>query len=321
MLIVVFGVLAQTVFLNSYRELELAETRSEVNHVYATLNNEAENLTKITSDWAAWDDTYRFIQDKNQAYIDSNLVNSTFDGLGINLFLLLDNNGEIVYQKAYDLESKRIIPVPEEVMLYLRQNTDLLHLKVNEGRNSCLSIENTPMLVSILPVLTSNQYGPSRGTLVFGKFIQGKLLDRVENATSADLRILPYDAVLIPAGSQAAYWDAASSQEFYYQAASNEEMEVYSILKDFNGNPTFIIELKKDRAIYAQGLSSILTQFLAIILTSLTAGGIMLSTLDRNLLSRLGILIQSVSDFRSTPEETLSTELAGMIAFPVVHRN
>jgi len=311
LIVVVFGILAQTVFLDNFRKLELAETRSEVNHVYATLNNETENLTKITSDWAAWDDTYQFIQDKNQAYLDSNLVNSTFDGLGINLFLLLDKNGDIVYQKAYDVESKKVIPVPEEVMLYLRQNTDLLHLKVNEVRNSCLSIENSPMLVSILPVLTSNQYGPSRGTLVFGKFVRGELLKRVENATNAVLRILPYDPALIPAGSQTAYWDTANSQEFYYQAVSDEEMEVYFTLKDFNGKTTFVIELKKDRAIYAQGLSSMLTQFLAIILTSLTAGGIMLSTLDRNLLSRLGKLIQSVSNFRSTPEETLSTELSG----------
>lgn len=311
LIVVVFGVLAQIVFLNSYRDLELAETRSEVSHVYATLNSEIENLTTATRGWAAWDDTYQFVQNKNQSYVDSNLVNSTFNGSDINLFLLLDKEGNIVYQKAYNLESKKIVPVPEEVMLYLRQNTKLLNLGANEIETSCLSIKNTPMLVSVSAVLTSNQYGPSRGTLVFGKYVQGKLLERIENATNADLRILPYDPALIPSESLSAYWDAANNQEFYYQAINNEEMDVYSILNDFNGNPTFVIELKKDRAIYAQGLSSILTQFLAIILTSLTAGGIILSSLERNLLSRLGRLIQSVSDFRSTPEETLSTELPG----------
>jgi diguanylate cyclase (GGDEF)-like protein len=311
LIVVVFGILAQTVFLNSYRELELAETRSEVNHVYATLNSEIENLTNITSDWAVWDDTYRFVQDKNQAYLDSNLVNSTFDGLGINLFLLLDKNGEIVYQKAYDLESKKIIPVPEELMLYLKHNAGLLDLGVNDIETGCISIENTPLLVSVSPVLTSNQYGPSRGTLVFGKFIKGKLLERIKNATIADLRILPYDANLIPASSQIAYLDATDHYKFYYQASGNEEMDVYSILNDYNGNPTFIIEMVKNRAIFLQGLSSILTQLLAIVLTSLTAGGIMLATLDHNLLSRLGKLIQSVNKFRSAPQEALSTELTG----------
>jgi len=45
LIVVVFGILAQTVFLDNFRKLELAETRSEVNHVYATLHNETENLT------------------------------------------------------------------------------------------------------------------------------------------------------------------------------------------------------------------------------------------------------------------------------------
>ena len=311
LIVVVFGILGYSVFLESYRDLELEETRSEVNHVYAMLNSETNNLNSINGEWAASNETYRFVKNKDQKYLDSNLGNSTFESLGINLFLLLDIEGNIVYQKAYDLEARQIVPVPEDIMLYLRRNLGLLHLGANDTESSCLSIENTPMLVSISPILTSNGYGPSRGTLVFGKFIQGKLLERIENTTSADIHILPYDPALIPADSLVAYLDETGSQKFYYQALSNEEMDVYSTLRDFNENPTFVIKLKKGRAIFAQGLASIFTQFLAIILTSLTAGGILLSTIDRNLLSRLGRLIQSVSDFRLTPEETLSTELSG----------
>ena len=311
LIVVIFGILAQTVFLNSYRELELEETRTEVNHVKSTMKSEIDNLVSITSDWAAWDDTYQFVQDRNQAYIDSNLVNSTFEGLSINLILILDTKGNIVYQKAYDLESRKIVAVPEEVMLYLGKNPDLLHLQGDVIESGYLSIDGCPMIVSISPILTSLNLGPSRGSMVFGKFFRGELLDHIVNTTNADLRIIPYDPAMIPADSQTVYLDESGSEEIYTLAVSNEEMDVYFLLKDFNGNPLFIIELIKGRAIYTQGLDSVLSLFLAIILTSLSAGGIMISTLDRNLLSRLGKLIQTVGNFRSAPEETLTTELPG----------
>ncbi|MDK2979731.1 MAG: hypothetical protein PWQ55_78 [Chloroflexota bacterium] len=320
LIVVIFGILVHTVFLDSYRELELRETRTEINNVLAALNGDIENLSMMVSDWAIWDDTYYFVQDKNQHYIDANLVNSTFDGLGINVLLLLDTNGNMVYQKAYDLESHNVIPIPEELKLYLDGHPNLLHLDGDQPVNGYISIDGKPTMLSISPILTSNGYGPSRGTMVFGKFIQGNLLERITRATNGDLSILPYSPDVIPAGSQFEALDGNANQYFYYQAASTEEMNVYAILRDFSGESAFILALDKDRAIYQQGLAGMVNQFLAIILTSLTAGGMILAILDRSFLSRLGSLIQTVGTFRSKPQENLSTVLPGNDELSILSR-
>ncbi len=41
-------------------------------------------LDIFTRDWAAWDNTYEFIQDVNQDYIEANLVASTFSSAELN---------------------------------------------------------------------------------------------------------------------------------------------------------------------------------------------------------------------------------------------
>ena len=49
------------------------------------LNREIYHLDSFTNDWAAWDDTYRFMQDRDPIYIESNLVDQTFVGNRLNL--------------------------------------------------------------------------------------------------------------------------------------------------------------------------------------------------------------------------------------------
>ena len=310
-IMVVFGILAKTVFINSYKELEINEIRSDVSHAIYTLNNSEENLTALANDWSAWDDTYRFMQDRNQDYIDSNLVNGTFAGLGINLILYLDTEGTIVYQKAYDLESQQVIPFPEDIKLFFRRNPNLVHLNNKSPESGYLSSNNIPVLLSLSPILTSQDEGPSRGTLIFGRYIQGDLYSQIASIDDATLSLLPYNPTLIPKNSQLIYLDETQNNEIYLHALNNQEIEIYTLVNDFNGNPLFIIELRKNRTIYQQGIASIRNMTFAIILTSLSAGGIILAILDRSLLSRLTKLIEIVGVFRSAPQERLSTELPG----------
>ncbi len=312
MLIVVVGaILAKTVLLNSYRNLERDEIRSAVDQINTTLDTRIDDLSALTNDWAAWDDTYQFMQDRNQNYLDSNLVNGTFEGLGVNLILYLDTEGNVTYQKAYDLEKHQIIPVPESIMLYMHQHPDLIHQDENSYQSGYLSIQDVPLMISIAPILTSLDEGPSRGTLIFGRLIQGELAEKIKSSTNATMYLLPYDQNLIPSDSQVIYLDDSQNQEIYLQAKNNQEMDCYSFIKDFNGNPLFIIKLEKYRTIYQQGLVSMENLILAIIITSLSAGGILIVTIERSLLSRLAKLMKNVSVFRANPEADFSTELPG----------
>ena len=70
-----------------------------------------DNLARFAYDYAVWDDTYQFIEDGNQAYLDSNIVPTTFESLDIHLALLVDNIGRVRLNRVYDAEDGSLEPL------------------------------------------------------------------------------------------------------------------------------------------------------------------------------------------------------------------
>jgi sensor domain CHASE-containing protein len=66
--------LIRTVLLPRFDSYESEATRANVQRVLEAIQGEMSETERRTFDWACWDDTYRFINDGNRAYIESNLV-------------------------------------------------------------------------------------------------------------------------------------------------------------------------------------------------------------------------------------------------------
>jgi sensor domain CHASE-containing protein len=84
-LIVILYATSRIILLGSFVELEEQNTSRNVERALNALSNELSILDATNSDWALWDDTYTFIEDADEDYIQSNLVDGTFTGLRLNL--------------------------------------------------------------------------------------------------------------------------------------------------------------------------------------------------------------------------------------------
>ena len=73
------------------------EARSNAQRFYTNLNIELQSLNSTDTDWSQWDDTYRFIQDNNTAYMNSNLSDQTLANLKINLMLFVNQSRQLVF--------------------------------------------------------------------------------------------------------------------------------------------------------------------------------------------------------------------------------
>ena len=83
-LIVLLYFISQTILLSSYAQLEERGVRQNVERVQAALLDELATLNSTAGDWAPWDDTYAFVEDRNEQYIESNLLDSTLITLKLN---------------------------------------------------------------------------------------------------------------------------------------------------------------------------------------------------------------------------------------------
>ena len=102
-MIVVTYFCAQFILMDNYAALEKQRAEVNVKRGLSALSNVLAELDSTVSDWAGWDDTYIFVQDINEDYIESNLVEGTFVNLGLNIMLFMNTEGEVVYGKEFNL--------------------------------------------------------------------------------------------------------------------------------------------------------------------------------------------------------------------------
>jgi len=98
----------------SFSNLEKQETTEKVNQAKNLIDYRLSDLVVKVSDYAFWDDTYRFPQDQNIQYIESNFVESTFENLNLNLIGIVNSGRELLYCQSYDLSASCKVSTDQE---------------------------------------------------------------------------------------------------------------------------------------------------------------------------------------------------------------
>ncbi len=117
MLVLVY-VTSRFILLSNLEETEVRYTGQNVERALAALSQILLELETTTADRASWDDTYAFIETRDDEYIRSNLLDETFITLGLNLMMFIDSSGQIVFSKAFDLQTESPIPKSHEPPAY-----------------------------------------------------------------------------------------------------------------------------------------------------------------------------------------------------------
>ena len=161
--------ITRTIVTEQYRELEEAGIKRDLLNATNILANEASVLSSIVKDWASWDDTYAFLQDRNESYLEVNYVDETFINGRITLAVVISSGGEIVFTKAFDLEEEEEISMPNDLLQHVVE----VHIKAYapdslNGAAGIASISEKLYLLASYPVLQSDDSGPVRGRTAHG---------------------------------------------------------------------------------------------------------------------------------------------------------
>jgi sensor domain CHASE-containing protein len=105
--IILFGT-ACIILTQSYSRLETFTAKQNVERVENTYSSIINQMQSTIVDWSYWDDTYQFIADHNQDYIDENLTDDTLANLKINLIQFVDNQGSVVFTKVVEFDGNGV---------------------------------------------------------------------------------------------------------------------------------------------------------------------------------------------------------------------
>ena len=297
LLVLITSLSLQAILQNNLNALENKDVSEEVARAVNTLGNEKIDLQSIAADWATWDDSYKFVADKNQAFINSNLLDSTWSQLKVNLMVFVDPAGRIIFAKNFDLKTGIASPVPKSLLTELKMHPELLRSdQLNDPLTGIVSLPANHLLMTSHPILPSNGQGKVGGTLLVGRYMDKAFMNRLAKMILLNLSTQNVNDIQAYPDFNRAYARLNHSKTTVVQALDKNSVAGYTTLRDIYGEPALVLKIIVPRDIFKQGQSSIYYAIFFIMLIGLIFAALTLLLMNRFLLNRLYGLIGEVKN-------------------------
>lgn len=260
----------------SFEALEKSRAQEDVIRIHRALEQVISSVHAKSVDWANWDDSYEYLQKRNQSFLESNLSPETLGYLKLDLVMFLDRAGNIVH------ESKRT--QDSTLGLYIQKNIshDGKLLKTGkEGLSGIVLYHEAPVAISLRPVLKSSGEGPSRGWVVFARSLNSDVLSSLREVT----RNLVSFAPLASADSKHTL-DRLQGRDTYLADEGRDSISGYSLFKDVDGVPAILLQTSFSKKISALGVRTLNTVNVQLLLTAFALGSILIIVVERIAIAR-----------------------------------
>jgi sensor domain CHASE-containing protein len=299
-LILFVYIISTLIISESYLNIEKDNITQNLQRVDSTVENNISQLTLKLADWSAWDDTYKFIQDKNREYIKTNLQNSSFTIIKVNAIVFVNTKNEIVFRKMVDYNSSEEIS-SDSLVSYITSHDKLTKLEnVDSSVSGIILLPEGPFFIASKPILTSNTLGPIRGSVIFGKFLDNNEIDSIGKLTQTSVNFFNLNSSPLPDDISVAKSKLSKENPYFINVVSQNSIAGYKLIYDLDGNPILIMKIDASRQIYNQSQSSL---FMFIIVTSASIvffSLILIFLLQKLIISRLVTIGKEVEKISKT---------------------
>ncbi|ROQ92075.1 CHASE4 domain-containing protein [Desulfosoma caldarium] len=297
---------ARYTLMRALEGLEHRSVHSAMQAIQRTIDAELLKLRRTAENWAFWDDTYRFVDDLNEAYIDGNLNKETFINLHVRAMLFYDTKRHLRYQAAYDLETGEPDPLPGD---FLDRISSTPSIFLADDDPECLSgmlvHGDRVMFSAACPILTSKYEGPRQGTLVVLRELGEEMTKFLQQAASHPVR---FEMVPLQRGSASVF---EPTVVFFPDRVLGR-----FLVPDLSERVGLVVETTLERSIRREGVRSFLVFSSALALLAVFAMGLLWFFMDRRVLGRISDLLLKVRRLpissEGMPEERGSDEIVAL---------
>jgi diguanylate cyclase (GGDEF)-like protein len=245
---------ARQVLFHSFATIESEQAKLSIERVRKALESDIDQLDSTTADYALWNDAHDFLQGlgNGPGFIASNFTSETLNTLRVQLVWITDVDGQTVVGLTSRDASGGLKPIPADVMAVLQSDAPLL---VAQGSSPAapLRLVRTPsgiLAFAALHVLRTDRTGPSAGTLVFGRYLDGAVVARVAQTSQSLVHLTLLDDKGQPTSDVpqiVADWLGGPSDDVLVQADGSRTLGSYTLLRDIEGRPLAVLSTSATR--------------------------------------------------------------------------
>ncbi len=288
----------------AFGKLEQREARLNVGRAADAVAREVRTVASKIYDWSAWDDTYQFVQDRNEEYVRANLQPESYDHLGVAMMAFLDARHEVVHAARLDRDGATLADAPRAFLEELRPGAILAaHDDPEDVASGLLVIDGRLMLVASRPIITTKGEGPIAGTIVVARELDDALVRQI----SDDIHLATTIAIL-PTGRDSIRPPGA---EPAITTLNEDAIRGELTLSDIHGRAACVVGVTMPRDVHSLGANAKRLVLVSTVVVGLAIGVAVLWTLTRLVLGPLVSLGREVREVATGSRAALSPSLRG----------
>ncbi|HQH52524.1 MAG TPA: SpoIIE family protein phosphatase [Candidatus Hydrogenedentes bacterium] len=278
------------VLLRGFDDYEMTRARRETEMIRRAYLSRLQQLDVHLQQLSAWDAMAAYVQHPDTDFEESNFVDSAFESLGLNVILVLDPEGNVVFARGYDMLERRAQPVSLAFLRAVESTPELRgHTSPESAHSGLVDLPEDPMLVVSRPIVSSDFEGPVRGTLILGRYADGSLAAQSGEFLERKVTALDWEATPPPLRAQ-----LEEPGGICAQALDDLVMAAYARIEDMKGAPVLTLYAELPRDIHVAKVITGQTLLLSLLITSIVFGTVVIVLLRYSVLSRVASLENEV---------------------------
>jgi len=245
----VFALLARQREIDLH-EAEIQTATREMTRLLAILIYQQEGLTDRVRDYATWDLTYEFSQERQRNDAWEEITPNTFLSAHADFIQIVSSDGEVLLSQAYDNDTGEPIRPPDGLIGHLQSAGWLTVDATSTAQPMCASgfvrLGVDIARVALCPVLRSDQTGPIAGFMVFGAFADEDDLTGLAELFGTEIHLHHWSGEALDVIEQGA-WEELQGGQLTSVQFDATSMAAFTTIPDIHGEPVAMLELRESR--------------------------------------------------------------------------
>ncbi|MDD2343049.1 MAG: EAL domain-containing protein [Tolumonas sp.] len=180
-----------------YHKTDAEQVSAELTKVELLLKNEREGLGRAIRDYAVWNDAYAYVNQPNRKFESDNFAQQSLDVMQLDFVVIMTAPDKLLFSSEINpalSDPNATQPIRSALLLsQLKKLPEWQQEPNTEGHpNTYLTmIDGRPLLMSVSGIFDSLLDKPSRGLMVFGRYLDGDYLQHLQQLAESRLQLLP----------------------------------------------------------------------------------------------------------------------------------
>ena len=276
--------------LPKFETINIQKAYNNINEGIRVLNDERTNMAIIVSDYAVWDDTYLYTQNKDEKYIETNFTEDTLANLNMSFVGVYGKNGFLFSLNTF-ADDQQTQMLQDEIL-----KSEPLK---SQNANGFLTVKDKTYMVATKKISTTDESMTSDYYFTFVRDYLDFTNRKLEEIPGASLKILDFMEMTeeqkqyllnLSSTNETSTVKAESPLETFYKIPDYGPMQAYSYLKDIDEKPFAVLQSETDTNIIAEGRSSMHQTGVILVLFGITIALVSAFFVRRNIISPLNHL-------------------------------